>query len=276
MANLPEPIEFALWPGEPPFAYHQLRAAWIDDRPVPAGYPAPHRGLHNVSQPTLTLHRPAAPNGAAVVICPGGGFYYLEIDKEGSHIARWLAELGVTAVVLHYRTRPDIEGPVRTPMDPVVAQAILADGLRAVRVVRQRAAEWGVDPTRIGAMGFSAGGALVSWLATQWDEPDPLGDAAGAVSARPDFLAPIYGGFRPETAARVNAQTPPAFVAATDDDRSAPENGMRLYTALRAAGVSCELHIYRSGGHGFAMRPDGPSADWRARFAVWLRDLGVM
>jgi acetyl esterase/lipase len=213
-----------------------------------------------------------------VLVCPGGGYRYLEIDKEGHDIARWLVGLGVTAFVLKYRVAPYLDPPTAPRVSEEMRRAILSDGFQAMRLIRAGAAQWGVNPARIGAMGFSAGGHLTVALATLWREPTlsfpgPLAE----VSARPDFAVPIYPGIPPELAARVDTETPPAFMATADDDLMAAENCLRLYTALHTAKVGAELHIYRHGGHGFGLGQVGsPAAGWTVSFAAWLRDLGML
>ncbi|MBN1402276.1 MAG: alpha/beta hydrolase [Anaerolineae bacterium] len=277
------PQEVLLWPGVPPFAFEHDGPEKVEERPprpdTPGGPARPNRGITRVSAPTLAVHRPTQPNGAAVVICPGGGFRYLEIDKEGHVIARWLRSLGITGLVLKYRTRPDRQAGPRAPMAPEVYRAIVADGLRAVRLTRANALAWALDPARIGVMGFSAGGRLAATLATWWDRGDAqAADPVARVSARPDFAALIYPGMRDEIAAAVRGETPPIFMAVADDDPSTPpDNCLRLYMALRRYGVSGELHIYRRGGHGFGLGlANGPADSWSERFAEWLRDLGVI
>jgi acetyl esterase/lipase len=272
------PIEIPLWPGEPPHAYPPDADELVNDRPVRPGRMSPNRAVEHVSVPTLAVHAPERPNGAAVLVYPGGGYRYLEIDKEGHHIAAWLAQAGITAAVVKYRTCPPSRRAERAPMPPEIFRAILADGLRAVRLMRHRAADWAVNPERIGVMGFSAGGNMVANLATHFDEADAVGDPVGALSARPDFVAPIYPGIREDTAARVNAATSPAFLCDVDDDTlTPPENCLRYYTACRAAGVPAELHIFRAGSHGFGLGASGePVAMWRELFIAWLHGLGMV
>ena len=238
--------------------------------------------LTNVSKPTLTVSRPSgdANTGVAIVVFPGGGYTHLAWDHEGAQVARWLNSIGVTAAVLKYRV-PRREG---TPKGEPPIQALM-DAQRAVGLVRSKAADWGLDPKRIGVLGFSAGGHLAAWSSTNYDKRayDAV-DAADETSCRPDFAVMVYPGgvtkrgsseLAPEI--RVTSQTPPSFFAHAGDDRVSPENSVQMYLALKRAGVPAELHIYASGGHGFGMRPTGkPTATWPKRCEEWLRDQGIL
>ena len=229
------------------------------------------RVVHNVVQPTLTTFFPdrALANGTAVIVCPGGGFHYLEVEKEGTQIARWLNAHGIAAFVLKYRLVPtgdDFMAEMHAafadhslmlarlkPLRPMIA----ADSQQAVRLVRSRAAEWGLRSDRIGIMGFSAGGSVTITAALLHD-----------AGSRPDFAAPIYPGPGPE--APVPADAPPLFIACAHDDGLAPVSA-RLYMDWLSAGHSAEMHIYSRGGHGFALRPLGLPVDtWIDRFGEWL------
>lgn len=247
----------------------------------------------NISVPTLSVF--PAPEGlrtgTAMVICPGGGYRRLAIDKEGRDIAAWLNRAGITAFVLKYRV-PQFGHP-----------APLQDVLRAIRLVRRDAATWHVDSARIGVMGFSAGGHLAASAATLFDDPaGRTGAAIDAVSARPDFQILIYPvitmsgpaahagsreyllGKAPVPALtealslqnRVTAATPPAFLVHGGNDASVPvENSVLYYLALRRAGVQAELHAYQHGPHGAATLPgNGPISDWPRRCEEWLRARG--
>jgi len=274
-----DPPALPLWPDEPPYVFaHEAPEETTERGPRP-GALGPNRAVTRVSQPLLYVHQPIHPCGTAVLVCPGGGYRYLEIDKEGHEIARWLTGLGVTAVVLKYRTRPEVGEASPRAMPQAIRQAILSDGLQAVRTLRARASEWGIRPERIGAMGFSAGGGLTVSLATMWRDRLPPDGPLAEISARPDFVAPIYPGVSEEVAARVDAETPPTFMVVADDDPLVPpEHCLRLYKALREAKVSAEMHIYRGGGHGFALRtePGSSVARWPDAFAAWLADLGLL
>src|SRR5215831_14012870 len=249
--------------------------------------------IYNVSVPTLTVFAPPAgtANGTAVIVCPGGGYVRLAVAKEGTEVTRWLNGLGVTVFLLKYRVAP-YEHP-----------APLLDVLRAVRLVRSRAAEFGIDPRRIGVFGASAGGHLAASAGTLFDAPEGrTGAPLDAVSARPDFLALIYpvitmgelnvhAGSRhaligehptPELVKRTSLelqaskQTPPTFLAHTEEDQSVPvENSIAFYQALRVAGVPVEMHLYEKGPHGFGLRPGlGPTSDWPKRCEEWMRSHG--
>ncbi|WP_448664105.1 alpha/beta hydrolase [Sphingomonas sp. CJ20] len=241
--------------------------------------------IRNVSEPTLELFRPAPghANGTAVIVAPGGGFVGLGYEAGGTAVARRLAERGVTAFVLKYRT-------IRSPADPNVMpevhmkemEGIMAraksgvpvevpafagekhaveDGARAVSIVRQRATEWGVDPHRVGVLGFSAGGFLAADL------------AIGNRGSRPDFVGLIYGGLRTP----VPAEASPAFIAGAADDEFTPNDPVQLYAAWRQAGVPAELHIYERGGHGFDLRPKGATSDhWFEAFCWWMESRGLI
>lgn len=245
----------------------------------------------NVHHPYVAIFPAPADKavGTAVIICPGGGYDHLSIENEGSLIAARLNALGVTAFVLHYR------------LAEYGHPAPLRDVLRAIRLVRSRAAEFGVKPDRIGVLGASAGGHLAASAATLFNDPDgKTGATLDAVSARPDFAVLLYpvitmkdpfvhAGSRqallgatpaPEAIARlslesrVTKETPPTFIAATEDDQTVPvENSLMFYQALRNAGVPAELHLWPTGPHGFGMRPDlpGPSS-WTDRLEEWLRN----
>jgi len=235
-----------------------------------------------VEQPSLTLHRAPADkaNGCAVVICPGGGYNVLAWEKEGTEIAQWFNSIGVTAAILQYRVpRRDPDRPHREP---------LQDAQRAIRLVRKHAAEWGVDPKRLGILGFSAGGHLTAMAGMHWDERtyDRVDDADD-MSCRPDFMCPIYpaylaDGYKDDVAelgslVRVTAETPPTFLAVTQDDKMRGAQSALLFVELKKAGVPAELHVYTKGGHGYGIRPsDNPVSTWHRRLAQWMRASGLL
>ncbi len=206
-------------------------------------------------------------NGAAMVVAPGGGHSQLVIDKEGWEIADWLNQNGIAAFVLKYRL-------ARAPGSHYsVAGDALADSARAMRTVRCRAAEWGVDPARIGFIGFSAGGELTALIETRFDAGNSsAADPVERASSRPDFAAAIYPGFKPGTIT-VPKDAPPTFLMCTDEDRAHVVTTVNLYLELEKQGVPSEMHIYASGPHGVGMRPGHlPVATWPDRFHDWLVD----
>ena len=234
--------------------------------------------IRNVVQPSLTayLPDPALATGTAVIVCPGGAYHFLAFEHEGIDVARWLNARGIAAFVLHYRlvqTGSDFPQCVaETFSDPQkraervepVFPLITADGCQAVRLVRARAAEWQVDPERVGILGFSAGGMLTLSVALHSD-----------ASSRPAFAAPIYAA--PPPPAPVPAQAPPLFLLCAADDDMASAVSTEYYAAWRAAGRPVELIIYSKGGHGFGMRQPGLPADrWIERFTDWLGAEGML
>ncbi len=236
--------------------------------------------IYDVSEPTLMLYRPAPgrANGTAVIVAPGGGFVALGYTFGGTDVAQALAARGITAFVLKYRTIRSGDGPMRMPdvhmkeMGVVMSRAktgspvemprfagephAVEDGARAMAIVRQRASEWGIDPHRVGVLGFSAGAYLAADLA--------IGDAA----SRPDFVGLIYGGLRTP----VPAGAPPAFIAGAADEEYQPNDPVLLYTAWRKAGVAAELHLYERGGHGFDLHRQGTTSDhWFDQLLSWMQ-----
>ena len=233
----------------------------------------------NVSTPTMSVYRPAKDKdtGAAVVVFPGGGYNILALDLEGTEICEWLNSIGITAVLVKYRV------PAR-PGRPRWA-APLEDAQRAVGLVRAQAGELGLDPKRIGVMGFSAGGHLAAALSTNYDHRTyATVDARDAVSCRPDFVLLIYPAYltvreegdkvSPEL--KVSKETPPTFLVQAEDDGVRVETSLFYYAALRTARVPAEMHLYPVGGHGYGMRKtDKLVTTWPARAEEWLRSLGV-
>jgi len=270
-----------VWPGKPPGEVGSVAEETAKTVTQPDGTTVV-ASLTNVSKPTLTVCRPedAKNTGVAVLVFPGGGYTNLAWDHEGEQVARWLNSIGVTAALLKYRV-PRREG---TPKENPPIQALM-DAQRAISLVRSKAADWGVDPKRIGVLGFSAGGHLAAWSATSFDKRayDQI-DQSDQASCRPDFAVMIYPGMlvKRDTAElsptiRLTPQTPPCFFAHAGDDRVSPENSVMMYLALKRVGVPAELHIYASGGHGFGMRPTGkPAATWPQRCEDWLRDIGIV
>jgi acetyl esterase/lipase len=260
----------------------------------PGGAPGA-MGTEDADQPSLAAYvvPQARGTGTAVIVCPGGGYQHLSMDKEGDQIARWLNSIGVTAFVLKYRLGPKYHHPVE-----------LGDAQRAIRTVRYRAAEYRVLPDRIGIMGFSAGGHLASSAGTHFDTGKPdAADPIDRTGSRPDFLILCYPvvsftnfvhqgsrrallGDNPDPKLveslsgelQVTAQTPPAFLFHTNTDTTVPpENSVNFYLALRKAGVPAELHIYERGPHGVGLaQTDEALASWPSRLADWLRVRGLL
>jgi acetyl esterase/lipase len=237
--------------------------------------------VSGVSMPTLTLYKPETTlaNGTAVIICPGGAFRFLSFENEGNEVARWLVSKGITAFIRKYRLVPDKPGLNNTlfhdlqksyfaRIDSVNAPYVplaVADGLEAVKYVRQHAAEYGIDPIRIGMMGFSAGGTVTGSVAQTY-----------TAESRPDFVAPIYAYYPAMLGDKVPADAPPMFLALATDDPIAYAN-TRLYEKWRDAGKPVEMHIYAKGGHGFGILKRGqPTDDWTLRFEEWMSNQGFM
>jgi acetyl esterase/lipase len=270
-----------LWPaGHVPGAAGLTVSRQVQER----GSPAAHdRAVLHVSRPILEVFRPERPNGAALVILPGGGYVRLAIDKEGAGGARRMTQAGITCFVLHYRL----------PADGWAAgyDVALQDAQRAVRVVRAQAATWGIDPRRVGVMGFSAGGHLAAAMLTRYDAQvyEPL-DAIDRQPARPDVVMLGYATMtvaaRPDRVSTVSEETgrplhervrpglAPTFLLHAADDRTVPvTNSLDMFRALQAAGVPSELHVFQAAGHGFGFNlPAGhPAARWPDAFEAWLR-----
>lgn len=234
--------------------------------------------VSNIHHPSLTVYLPPREKatGAAVIVAPGGGHARHAIQHEGWNVAAWLAEHGVAAFVLKYRLAKDDANPPNAPQPYTIDRDALADAQRAIRLVRSRAAEWGVRGDAIGLIGFSAGGEVALLAATrpasgQPDAADPL----DRLSARPDFYSLIYPGGLPRTDVVVTKETPPVFLAAGYGDRQNISEGLaEFYLKTKRAGASGELHMYAGAGHGFGVRDSnkGPAAAWIARFHEWMAD----
>jgi len=277
LAHAGEPTIVDVWPAAAPGEPSGIGAEAVQD-PQPGQREV--QRITNVTKPTLAIFRPepSEATGAAVLIAPGGGYNILAYDLEGEEVARWLNTLGVTGIVLKYRV-PRRPG---TPRDEPPKEAF-QDAQRALSLVRSRAAEWGIDPERIGMLGFSAGGHLTAWTATNPDRRsyEPI-DAVDEASCRPDFAVLVYPAYLVESGTldlrpdiRVSAESPPAFFVHAADDRLSADNSIGMYRALRAADVPAELHVYAKGGHGFGLRPsDDPVSTWPDRCASWLRSQG--
>ncbi|MGB0371544.1 MAG: alpha/beta hydrolase [Opitutales bacterium] len=258
-----DPLNIPLWPDEVPGQKAPKAPAVISENT--AGNTT---RLAKVTDPSLTVYKPSPgeANGAAVIVCPGGGYNILAIDKEGTEVAEWLSGLGYTAFVLQYRV----------PKNPAGA---LQDAQRAMRIVRGRADEWGVDPQKIGVLGFSAGGHLAASVSTRYEEAHYMHvDAFDNFSARPDFTILIYpayfdlgeqGGLSPEI--NLRSSVPPMFMAVSSDDRHA-NSSLVMGAALSRAKLGYELHVFPTGGHGYGMRNGRHAAEaWPILCHDWLK-----
>jgi acetyl esterase/lipase len=275
---------------------------WPADHPANAGNEPAYAGtaewMERVTRsPAITpfIPDPQKRSGAAVVICPGGGYSGLAMEKEGLEVAKWMQARGIAGVVLRYRCGG---GKNQQPIP-------LQDAQRAIRLVRAHAAEWGVDPERVGVLGFSAGGHLASCAATMFDEGDPAAkDPADKLSSRPAFAVLVYpvismddsvahSGSRQNllgkdptselaehwtTWRRVSDKTPPTFLVHASDDKAVPvKNSLLFYEALVAHKIPADLHVYEVGGHGFGMlRGDRPADHWPEQLEPWLKSHGMI
>jgi acetyl esterase/lipase len=254
------PQTLNIWPGTAPGS-----EKWIQKEKVETNTPI-GAVVSNVVTPTLTVYLPEKTKATAtgVIIAPGGAFVRLAMDLEGHDVARWLQNKGIAAFVLKYRLMEKRqEGiPADLNMDEAGKYG-KADGIQALKVVRQHAAEWGISPDRVGFMGFSAGAMVTSATLLQQDP-----------TARTNFAAPIYGGPFGQMPA-IPAKLPPIFLAWAQDDALAANYVVRFYDALKSAGHNPEAHIFSAGGHGFGMKKHGTSSDhWIDEFYYWLEAQG--
>ena len=274
MSHTKLPETFLLWPNGAPGTENWTNSE-KESLVAILGMPLSITVTRNVTQPTLTayLPDPSVANGMAVVICPGGGHHMLSMDTEGTDVADWLNARGIAAFVLKYR----LIQTVTSDEDFMAAFSIgtdvpmwkhnpiaVMDGKRAIELVRSRASEWGLDTSRIGIVGFSAGGAVALGTATQYD-----------AESRPDFAALIYTALWQELV--IPADAPPAFLLIASDDPVIKDGSIPIYTAWKNANRSVELHIYAKGSHGFGMKKQGlPTDHWIERFGEWLQSQGFL
>jgi len=260
-----EPQVVPLWPNGAPGSEGKTVEEAV--RITPGG----DHVVSSVHRPSITVYLPAkeTATGAAVVIAPGGGHSELWMDHEGYNVAKWLSERGVAACVLKYRLARE-KGSSYT-----IERHAFADMLRAIRVVRNRASAWGIDPLRVGVMGFSAGGELAALAATRYDAGvENAPDLIDRESSKPAFFALLYPAIPKEM--KLSKETPPAFLACGENERLNISQGLpQLYLAIKQAGASAELHVFAGVGHGFGLRETtrGAVAAWPARFREWLDGL---
>ena len=232
--------------------------------------------VSSIHNPSLLVYLPPRnkATGAAMIVAPGGGHRFLSIDTEGTNVAEYLNSQGIAAFVLKYRLAREQGSTYKIDVDA------LGDAQRAIRMLRTRAAEWNLNPAKIGIMGFSAGGEVAVLASTRFDAGKA--DSADPIerqSSKPDYQVLIYPGIRPENYT-VTKETPPTFLLAADNDRGPSTAIPALYLALKKAGVPAELHVYSSGGHGFGLqptdtRPNVIYSTWAVRLKEWMADVGM-
>ena len=257
-----DPTVVYLWPAGAPGSESQVADETV--RVTPQG----EHVVATVHKPSITVFLPSkeTATGASVVIAPGGGHSALWMDHEGYNLAKWLSEHGVAGFVLKYRLARQKESTY------TIEGTSLADTQRAIKVVKSRAAEFGIDPDRIGVMGFSAGGELAALAGTHVSEAKPdASDPLEKLSSKVAFFALMYPAIPKDMP--LSKEMPPAFLACGENDRLNISQGLpELYLAMKKAGAQAELHVYTKVGHGFGVRPDttGPVGQWPQRFLEWL------
>lgn len=270
-----EPVTVELWPNGTPTTMRPKSPETEKLFQSLGGHRPPGR-VTDVTNPTMTVYPSGTPDGPAVIVAPGGGFMFLSYDHEGTQVCEWLNSLGITAVLLRYRT------PTRD--EPEHFTLPVQDAQRAMGILRHRAGEWQIDPRRVGILGFSAGANLAGHAA--WDRGDrTYPQEPGRDDPRgPDFLVFVYGGgfLDRDTPAAFRAgfsvpqDAPPAFFICAHDDTNAPVESAMLYLAYKKHGIPAELHVFAKGGHGFGMRQAGhPVNNWPARVAEWMASMGL-
>jgi acetyl esterase/lipase len=283
----PGHTQVAIWPGTVPDARQAVGpevAATTGKESLVAG--KPWVAVSNVSRPTMTVYSPTGRNtGAAVVVLPGGGYEILAIDLEGTEVCDWLTSRRITCVLMKYRVPAPRSSPNwgAFPESPMA----LEDVQRTVSLVRFHAAEWKIDPHKVGVLGFSAGGHLVAAVSTHFERRlYPAVDAADKESCRPDFAVALYPGhlwideekFELNPAVPVTSQTPPTFLLQDEDDNvDNVNNSLVYYIALKKAGVPVEMHLYAQGGHAFGLRRTKfPVTGWPQIVETWLATIGMI
>jgi acetyl esterase/lipase len=283
----PGHTQVPIWPGAAPDAQPTKGPEALHTAVDSSGKAKPVGGrpwvyAEQVAQPTMTIYSPTGANtGAAVVVFPGGGYSVLAMDLEGTEICDWLTSRGITCVLLKYRVPCTRSGPYRD------CRTALQDAQRTVGLVRHGAAQWHIDPHRIGVIGFSAGGHMVAAISTHFDRRLYRAvDDADAESCRPDFAIALYPGhlavpergFALNPDIRVTRRTPPSFLVQAEDDPVDPvENSIVYHDALRKAGAPVELHLFMKGGHAFGLRRTSfPVTEWPSLVERWLGTIGMI
>ena len=279
----PGHTQVPIWPGKVPDAIALPGPEFVTTRANVAG--KPWLAAERVSVPTMTVYPPKGRNtGAAVVVFPGGGYWVLAMDLEGTEVCDWLTSRGITCVLLKYRVPGDRLDPRSGPYPD--SPMALEDAQRTVGLVRHHAAEWKIDPHKIGVLGFSAGGHLVAAISTHFEHRlYPAVDAADKESRRPDFAVALYPGhlwidddtFELNPDVPVTKQTPPTFLLQAEDDHVDGINqSLVYYIALKDAGVPVEMHLYAQGGHAFGLRPTKfLISQWPALVEKWMGTIGM-
>jgi acetyl esterase/lipase len=277
----PGHTQVPIWPGTAP-----------DVQAVPGPETQSNGGVTNVTRPTLTVYGPTGQNtGVTVVVFPGGGFQMLAMDFEGTEICDWLTSRGITCVLLKYRvpSAPYVWQCDCRPHNRSVSTPSLQDAQRALRLVRAHAAQWRIDPHKVGVLGFSAGGYLVAEVSTYFNARvyAPV-DASDRESSRPDFAIAIYPGhlamgensvaLNPNIKRHITRETPPTFLLQNEDDHvDRVEDALSYYVGLKAAAVPVEMHAYAQGGHAFGLRPSTlPVSGWPRLVEKWLGTIGML
>lgn len=265
-----EPVALDLWPeGKVPGLAAGEKEEIVEEMDERIG-----SRVTKVTKPKITVYKPdpSIDTGAAIVICPGGGYNILAYDLEGVEVAKWLNEIGVTGVVLHYRVPRAKDGEAY--VNP------LKDAQRAIRVTRAHAEEWKIDPNKIGILGFSAGGNLAAVASNADEKTYEAVDEADQLNARPNFSVLIYPAYlNPKDKdtelteeVAVDESTPPAFMIHTSDDRISSTGSIAYYLGLKRLGIPAELHIFPQGGHGYGLRPtDKRVTGWPELATGWLK-----
>lgn len=284
----PGHTQVAIWPDTPPDAQPVPGAEYVETTKDEMVAGKPYVWVSNITKPTMTVYSPEGKNsGVAVVVFPGGGFEGLAIDLEGTEVCNWLTSKGVTCVLLKYRVPSlpyDWHCKCR-PNDLATSTLALEDAQRTIGLVRLHAAEWHLNPHKLGVLGFSAGGYLVAEISTAFQRRlyAPR-DAADKESSRPDFAVAVYPGhLRAGESYGLNAnvpvtrQTPPTFlVQAEDDNIDGVNQSVAYYVALKNAGVPVEMHLYAQGGHAFGLRRTKLAiTGWPRLVETWLQTIGV-